>query len=330
MPLHLKEFQKEEFQGFVENVPRSKDYKLVDVLPEKNTKDINFSYGVINGEYAKAASITGFNASAPLRDPKQLSKAFGSVAKVQHGSRLDEEQLLHFNRPRDDEERDQVIDYVYDLTDDLVAGVYDIEEYLRAQAVYNGEIDYEDKENDVQVKVDFGIPDDNKLTATTDWGEEDATPLDDIRNAVEQFKKQNKRRKPVVMHMTSATEAKLLTSDQVRIQVYGTENGKKLLTKDDISNVFNALGFPAYEINDDVVDVADEGEKQLLADDKVVFLGEDIGKTFFGPTVENEYNSGIYVVPDIQETNPPRQAVFVGETVFPAIQKPQAIVTMSV
>lgn len=330
MPLHLDEFQGAEFQGFVENIPRDSEYKLVNVLPDENTKDINFSYGVINGEYAKGASITGFNASAPLRDPKQLSKAFGSVAKLQHGQRLDEEQLLHFNRPRDDEEKAQVVEYVYDLTDDLVTGVRDVEEYLRASAVYNGKIDYQDPENDIQVNVNFNFPEDNKLSADNDWDSDDATPLDDIHKAIEQFKSANKRKKPVVMHMTSATEAKLLRNTQLRMQVYGEAQGKRLVTKEDVVNVFDALGFPPYEINDDVVNVGDEGEQQLLDDNKIVLIGDEVGKTFFGPTVENNYNSGIYAITEVQETSPPMQKVFIGETVFPAIKKPSAVVTMTV
>ncbi|MCP3026609.1 major capsid protein [Halobacillus sp. A5] len=330
MPLHLKEFQGEEFQGYVENVPRAKDYLLRSILPNKNTKDINFSYGVINGKYGQAASITGFNASAPLRDKKQLEKAFGTVAKVQHGTRLDEEELLRFNRPRDEEEKAQAVDYVYDTTDDLIQGVYDIEEYMRAQAVYKGQLKYDDDENDIHIEVDYNIPSENKLTVTTAWSDSSSTPLSDIQAAVKQYKKANKNRKPVVMHMTSTTEANLLQNEQIRVQVYGTENGQRLLTKNDIQNVFSALGLPPYAINDDVVDLYGDGEVQLLEDDKVVLLGENLGRTYLGPTVEKDYQSGIYSVTEIKDSNPPSQAVFIGETVFPALAKPQSIVILDV
>ncbi|MUK89150.1 hypothetical protein GMD78_12280 [Ornithinibacillus sp. L9] len=330
MPLHLEEFQGEEFQGYVENVPAAKDYKLRNVLPTKSIKDINFSYNVINGKYGRAASITGFNASAPLRDKKELEKAFGSVAKVQHGIRLDEEELLRFNRPRDDEEKAQVVEYVYDTTDDLIQGVYDTEEYMRAQAVYNGVLNYDDEENDIHISVDFDIPAENKLTVTTPWSDPTSKPLTDIQAGVEQYKKANKRRKPRVMHMTSATEAHLLQSEQIRVQVYGENNGQRLLTKNDLVNVFNALGLPSYEINDDVVDIDGVGEAALLDDDKVVFLGEDLGETYVGPTVEKNYETGIYSITEIRETNPPSQSIFIGETVFPALKRPQSIVIMDV
>src|SRR5699024_2892877 len=330
MPLHEKQFKNPEFLGFVEHIPKQKKYLLESFMPSQTTKDVNFAYGVIDGKYAKAASITGFNASAPLRDRKELSKAYASVAKVQHGFRLDEELLMQFNRPRDDEEMNQVIEYIYNSTDELTQGVYDVEEYLRAQAIYNGKLNYNDTLNDIQVDVDFGIPEENNITASKDWTSADAEPLTDIANAIEQYEKANNRRKPSVMHMTDKTESILLKNEQVRVQIYGTEPGKRLVTKDDLANVFSGLGFPPYSNQDDVAEVNDGGEEPLLEDGKIVFLGSELGNTMFGPTVEKNFESGIYVVTDIQETNPPQQAVFVGETVFPALKNPRAIVTLDV
>src|SRR5699024_7833669 len=101
---------------------------------------------------------------------------------------------------------------------------------------------------------------------------EAATPLTDIQTAVKQFQKTNQRRKPQVMHMTTATEANLLQNEQIRVQVYGNDGGQRLLTSNDLQNVFNALSLPPYQINDDVV-VLEDGEQQLLEDNKVVLIG---------------------------------------------------------
>lgn len=328
MPLHLDEFQQDQITAYVQTVPAQREYLLRNLMPQETEFDINFAYNVINGEYAKAASITGWNASAPLRDKRALSQAYGEVAKIQHSSRLDEKELLSFNRPRSEQEKAQVVEYVYNTTDDLNTGVDDTEEYLRAQAIYNGRLQHDDEENDVHIDVDFGIPEENKLSAATDWSESDSTPLTDIQEAVKQFKRKNQRRKPVVMHMTTATEADLLQNEQIRVQVYGNENGQRLLTKNDLANVFNALGLPPYQINDDVI-VMDDGEQQLLEDGKVVFIGSDIGATKIGPTVENGYSPGKYALPMI-ENNPPSQTMIVGEAAFPALRKPNAIVIMNV
>ncbi len=328
MPLHLDEFQREQLQGYIENIPVQREYLLRSIMPEVPTYDINFAFNVISGQYAEAASITGWNASAPLRDKKELEKAFGSVAKVQHGQRLDEVELLSFNRPRSDQERAQVIDYVYDTTDDLVTGVDDIEEYMRAQVIYKGILEYDDDENDIHINVDFDIPEENRIDVTTEWSDPASTPLQDIQAAVKQYQDNNQRRKPAVMHMTSATEALLLQNEQIRTQIYGTNNGGKLLTQTDIKNALTALGLPSYEINDDVIVIGDD-EIQLLEDGKVVLLGNDLGKTFAGPTVENNYSPGKFVTPLIEE-NPPGQSVIIGKAVFPALQRPKSIVIMNV
>lgn len=323
MPLHLDEFQREEFQGYVENVPAQREYMLESLMPEKNVFDIKFAYNVINDVYARTASITGFNAGAPLRDKKGLEKHFGEVAKVQHGFRVDEEELLRFNRPRSDEERDQAIEYVYDQTDELINGVRDIAEWMRAQAIYNGELTYE--ENDVSINVNFGIPAENQIVAGVAWSDHaNATPLTDLQAMVSAYKANNKGKKPILIDMSSTMEADLLQNAQVKAQILG-EGSNRMVTNAELQNVFSALSLPPYRINDDEVDNGD-GVERLLPERRVVMLGDNLGKTMSGVTVENDYKAGIYVVPVIQETNPPSQEVYVGKTLFPALQRPNAIV----
>ncbi|MYL44593.1 hypothetical protein GLV94_02960 [Virgibacillus halodenitrificans] len=328
MPLHLDEFQQPTLTGYVQNVPPQREYLLESVMPEDPTYDINFAYNVINGKYATAASITGWNASAPLRDTDEQVRAFGQVSKVQHSFRLNETQLLQYNRPRSENESNAVIEGIYQSTDKLSVGVDDIKEFMRAQAVYNGVLKYDDDENDVHLNIDFGIPASNKLSATTAWNTTGAKPLEDIQAAVAQFKKANQRRKPNVIHMTEATEALLLNNEQIRTQVYGKDSGQRILTKNDLQNIFSALSLPPYQINDDVI-VVNDVEVPLLEDGKVVLLGNNLGNTMIGPTVENNYEPGKFAKPKI-ENDPPAQTVIVGEAVFPALKQPKSIVIMSV
>lgn len=325
--LTLDEFLQEEFQGYVENVPPTRKYHLSAFMPNKNVYDLKFAYNVINKVYSRTASITGFNADAPLRDKDSLSKHFGELAKVQHGFKLDEEELLKFNQPRNDEEKKEAVNYVYDQTDNLVEGVRDIEEWLRGQAIYHGKLQYE--ENDIKIDVDFGIPEENKLTTTIAWSDyARSTPLEDLQKAVEQFKKANNNKRPVMIHLSAEAEAHLLQNEQIKVQLFGQANVARLVTKQDLANVFSALSLPPYVVNEDMIDNG-KGAEPLLPPTRVVLLGEELGRTFFGPTVEKNYEAGIYVLP-IVEKKPPRQEVYVGETVFPALQKPQAIVHLDI
>jgi hypothetical protein len=327
--LTLEEFLQEEFQGYVENVPPTRSYLLAQFLPAKNVFDLKFAYNVINKEYSRTASITGFNADAPLRDKDGLARHFGELAKVQHGFKLDEEELLRFNQPRNDEEKSEAVSYVYDQTDNLIEGVRDIEEWLRAQVLYHGRLSY--SENDVKLEVDFGIPEENKLTASVEWSDyASSKPLEDLQGAVKQFKSKNNGKKPVIIHLSSEQEANLLRNEQIKLQVFGSAQGnaQRLLTQPDLVNVFTALSLPPYMVNDDMIDNGN-GAEELLPANRVVILGEGLGQTFFGPTVEKNYQAGIYILPII-ETKPPRQEVYVGETVFPALQKPNAVVHLDV
>lgn len=328
MVLHLEEFQKEALLAYVQNVPAQREYKLRSILPQEPVDDINFAYNVVNGVYGAAASITGWNASSPLRDKKALEVAYGEVAKIQHGVRLDEKELLKFERPRSDAEKQRVIDYVYDTTDELVMGVDDTEEFLRAQAIYTLGLKYDDDVNDIHIDIQFDAPAGNKMSVTTPWSDPAAVPLADLQAGVTQFKSTNQRRRPVGMHMTSATEALLLQSEQIRTQIYGTNNGGRLLTSADVQNAFTALGLPAYEINDDVINI-DGTETPLLEDGKVVMFGADLGQTMIGPVYENGFVPGKFTTPKIMQ-DPPGEAIIVGEAAFPALKRPQSIVILDV
>lgn len=323
MPLHLEEFQRDQLQGYVENVPPNRDYALAGLFPDEDVYDIEFAYNVISGSYSQMASITAYDAGAPLRDKDVLARITGEIGKVQHGYRLTEKELLMFNRPRMDSERKKVVDAVYDNTDKLVFGVMDREEWLRAQAVYKGELTY--AENDVKATIDFQIPAENKLTVTTAWATDASSALEDLQTALTQFEDANNGESPLEMHMSRAVESLLLKSPSIKAQVFGTTNDSRIVTGDQLNNLLTSLGLPPYRVVSQKVKGEGNAES-LIPSDRVVFVGSDLGNTLKGPTVENNYQPGIYVIPQITETNPPSQEVYVGETVFPALKRPSAVV----
>jgi hypothetical protein len=326
--LTLDQFAGEEFLGYVENVPPARPYILSRFLPNESIYDLKFAYNVINKQYTRTASITGFNSDAPLRDKDGLSQAFGEVAKVQHGFRLNEEELLRFTHPRRPEEKQKAIDYVYDQTDNLVQGVYDIEEWMRAQVLYKGVLVY--SENDVVINVDYGIPAASKLTTANTWATPaTADPLKDIQTIVNRFKAVNRGQSPTELHVSGAVKTDLLKSPSIILQVYGDADSRRLITNNDLDSVLSSLDLPKIVVQDVEIDNGAGLERLLPTRRVVAFGGGEVGKTFFGPTVEKNYQTGMYVLPII-EKKPPSQEVYVGETVFPALQNTNGIVWMDV
>lgn len=327
--LTLDQFAGDEFQGYVENVPPTRNYLLSRLLPVKNVYDLKFSYNVINKQYARTASITGFNADAPLRTKDGLSRAFGEVAKVQHGFKIDEEELLRFKNPRQNtDEQTDAINYVYDQTDNLIQGVYDLEEWMRAQVAYKGLLTY--SENNVKLAIDFNVPVGNKLTATNAWTDAAlSSPLTDLQAVVDQYKAVNRGQVPTEIHISSTVKANMMKSQAIIRQVYGDASSQRLVTDDQLTAVLNSLSLPPLVVQDMEIDNG-SGLERLLPVRRIVAFGQgEIGKTFYGPTVEKNFQTGLYVLPIVEE-KPPRQEVYVGETVFPALQNVNGVVWMDV
>lgn len=326
MPLHLDEFQREEFQGYVESVPPAQTYPLARLFPDKTVFDIEFAYNILSDPGNQMASITAWDAGAPLRDKGTLARMTGEIGKMQHSYRLTEKELLQYNRPRMDEEQKQVVQAVYDNTDNLVYGTYDREEWLRAKATYEGTLTY--SENGVDLDIDFLIPAENKIPVGVAWAE-GVNVLADLQLAVQQFKDANNGATPSEMHMTGRVESLLLQNSQIKAQVYGNSEDGRIVTSEQLRGVFSALSIPNYVVIDRRVK-GDAGMEDLMPNDRIVFVGDQLGRTLQGPTVENDYKPGVYVIPEIQETNPPRQEVFVGKASFPALERPSAIVHLIV
>lgn len=328
MVVQAPEFQPTRLQAFVENLPPARNYLLAAFMPEKTTSDINFAYNVVNGAYAPAASITAWNASAPIRDKKLQAQEFGKVAKLQHSYFFDEVELFVYNLPRTPEERQQVILDGQDRTKDLSDGVEDTKEWLRAQMIYNGAVRYLDEDGKVVLDYELDTPEGNEIDVTTPWSDPSAKIITDIQNAIAQFKSANGRRSPVAIHLTSVTETDLLQNEQIRVQAFGANNGGMSLTTDDVQRVFRAMKFPVYSVNDDVISMHDN-EVQLLEDGKVVLLGADLGNTMIGPAAERGYTPGKFAK-TIELQDPPSEQIIVGQTAFPALRRPAAIVRLTV
>lgn len=329
MVVQAPEFQPVRLQAYVENLPPARKYLLEALMPDQNVNDLNFSWKVINGAYAPAASITGFNAAAPLRDKKAQEKAFGSVAKLQHSYFFDEVELFAYQKPRTPEEQAQIVDDGLDYTEELVNGVRDTKEFLRAQAIYKGRIEYHNEKDDIHLDIELPVPAGNRTTATTGWDDASAQPLTDLKGMVKQYQATNQRRRPTGMHITSETEALLLANAQVRVQVYGTNSvGGQIVTAAQLQNVLSANGIPNYEIQDDVMEINGEAV-QLLEDGKVVMFGAGLGFTAIGPAAERGFTPGIFAYTQ-EKMNPPSEEIIVGQLAFPAFQRPTSVVTLSV
>lgn len=335
MVLEFEDFAKPTLTTFVENVVPPKTYPLASVFPEEPVDDIDFVYGILNQTYAKAASITGFNSSAPLRSHKELEKVTGELTKLQHALYLDEKDLYKYSNPRTDAERQRIINSTLVSVGDLAIGVQDTKELLRAQVTYNGRIEYRDPVNKTGVDIVFERPEGNDIDVAVPWTDKvNSTPLADLEVALAQYKAENGQQSPSRLHMTSATESLLKGNEEIRRQVFGSvSGGSRRLTAEDIQGALTDLGLPRYTIDDSFTVMEDEDGDELvikhLADTKVVMFANTLGKTMIGPTKEKNWATGIFAKPIVMN-DPEGEKVIVGEATFPAFQNQKSTVILTI
>ncbi|MEK4193274.1 major capsid protein [Paenibacillus sp. FSL L8-0323] len=327
--LSLDQFKKPTFLGYVENRILPKQYLLKAISEFDVTFDLTFDYDVFTQTYVPSAAITGWNAGAPLRDKQGLKTLTQEIAKIQHGIRIDEREQLKFMNPRVEAERERAIQKVYDQTDRLIEGVEDSEEWLRGQAVYVGTIVYQS--NDVKINVDFNLP--AIVTVATPWSNrETSTPIDDIRVAFTNYKRANGGALPVYMDMSGDTLLDLMLNKQVRSGLYGVNSAMVPNQTEIEALIRKTVSSPqlVIRVNDDEISLEGATPARLLPIRTVALLGEQPIITVHGPTVEKDFNPGIYVIPKSDMGPPPQDEIYVGESAFVGVKKPSQIYRLSV
>lgn len=326
--LSLDQFKQPTFLGYVENRILPKQYLLKAISEFDITYDLTFDYDVFTQSYAPSAAITGWNAGAPLRDKEGLKTLTQEIAKIQHGIRIDEREQLKFTNPRVNDERERAIKRIYDQTDRLIEGVNDTEEWIRAQATYLGVIVYQSK--DVKINVNFGLPE--IVTPVTPWSNRaTSNPLDDIRVAIQAFKDANGGMAPTYIDISGSVLLDITLNEQVRGAIYGV-NSAMIPTRAQIESLLVQIADAPVQIriNDDQISLDGAAASRLLPVRTVALLGQQPIVTVQGPTVEKDFNPGIYVVPKVDMGPPPQEEIYVGESAFVGVKQPSQIYRLSV
>ncbi|WP_420494424.1 major capsid protein [Macrococcus psychrotolerans] len=333
--LEIKEFNDATLQAFVREADNrnTNNYPLAEAFPQEVTYDINAIYNVVSDTVRAAASITGFNSGAPLRSKGEGEKAMIELTKIQHGYYLDEVELLQFNKPRDPQERQAVIEKVFLKIADLSYGVDDIKEFLRAGLTYRGEFKYSNPVDKIEIDVKLNRPSENTIQITNKWNTPEGTPIADLISAVEQYQKTNGNKKPDYIVMNSKTFSAFKRNPELKGQIYGNSTDTRIVRDASVYELLTELGLPPIQIDDNItgIEQLDGTVKvyQNLEDGKVVLRAAQLGKTFTGPSVENNYVPGKYVQTVI-EKDPSSEKTIVGEVAIPALQAINSTVLMTV
>lgn len=305
----------------IENTEPAKTRRLAQFFPKKDVFDTNVAFNVINDTAIKAGSIIGFDAETPIKNKPQAAKSFATLTKISNAYFYTEEELLHYNRPRSEQESEEVITEAMRSIRNLAEGNEDTIELIRANFTYRGAFDYEDPKSKVKISFELDLPEGSYIEGA-DLADENVNPLEELQKAVESYQENNGYANPEYMVMNRKTFAKIKRNKNVVAQVYGAENAGKLIKNSDLQEVMNELDLPQLDLDDDytvIEGINGDRKVQHMPDDRVVFHSSNLGRTLSGPSEENNYQPGVFVQ-NLKEMDPPNQKTIVGEVTIPILQ----------
>ncbi|OPL11243.1 MAG: hypothetical protein AVO38_15950 [delta proteobacterium ML8_D] len=138
------------------------------------------------------ADVVEYNASAPLKTRRTITKRSGDIPKIAIKRRMDEKDYNDYlnmkARSMGDANKSALLDLIFGDVDFCYTGVMARTEFLCLQALSYGSLALDATNNNgiiTETDVDFGVPEGNKTAVGTIWSTSgSATPLADIRAKV--------------------------------------------------------------------------------------------------------------------------------------------------
>ncbi|WP_010416076.1 major capsid protein [Anaerophaga thermohalophila] len=189
-PEYVKKYFSAIVTKVIETVNGAKNapvYLFKTMLSEEYSTDLKWSSLSLNGSIV-AADVVAMDSPLPLKKRDSIKKAEGDIPKLGLKLYLSEKQLsdLDILVARGGREAD-VVAKLFGDAKKAITGIEERLEFMFLQALSSGVTSITSENNaGIGVRIDYGIPDENKVKVATVWSDAiNATPLDDIEKIVE-------------------------------------------------------------------------------------------------------------------------------------------------
>lgn len=350
----LDEFQGPAFLGYIRAVPVNQTYAGQRWLPNRTVNDLAFEY--LKGATNKVvmASVMGYGSEAPIAGrPGIGERVSGELPPIKRKARFDEKEIIRFLTPRAGTTDKQVaIDSVYNVTDNLLAGVQARVEWLRMQALSEDTVVYD--EGGIIFEFDFGVDpllqfdlvtgkDGNGdavagLTGVSWATTATSNPVEDLQTIAERY-----------ATVTGATLAEfplskqalgyIRRSDTVREMIRGANAPTSVLSTAEVQTLLDSYDLPTLVTYD--VQVTKENDDGTQTDVRAMAANKAfgvpsaaVGETLWGPTAESRnligtplagQAPGVYAVTYATQ-EPPEEWVKAAAVAFPTMPNAHQLV----
>lgn len=165
------------------------------------------------------ADYVSLDSSLPLKRRGSISKVDGDIPKMGMKLALNENRMKEYLILIALGKITELVRKIYDDVRTVIVGIEENLEYASFQAISTGQILVTDDEKPgIGVRVDYGIPDNNKFGVEKLWSDPTATPLDDIDRMLDFAEEEGYT--PSILSMDKKTANYLLNNDSIK-EFYG-------------------------------------------------------------------------------------------------------------
>lgn len=360
----LEEFQNPTFLGFIRSIPVPEEFLGTSgdqaFLPSRTVSTLEYEYILgANGQRARAvamAHVMGWDSEAPMAGKPGIPGGEGATIRgelppIKRKAKLSEKEIIKFRQPRPGtSDRNDVLDYVYQLATDLVTSVQSRAEWLAMQCLSEDRIVIDSE--GVKAEVDFGVPSTQQYNVGTDdnlstyWEDVNASnPLTDLDYICNKYEITHNGLRPGRGIVDTTTHLQMLNNANMRELARGPGAPTIRLSDAELASLFGIYELPTMQSYN--VTLFDENHDGTLTSvrpfnrRKMVLLppaGVELGNVLYGPTAESRSIPGIaytQYAPGIVgrvygQDEPPAEFVKVAAVAFPTLPGADLVVQATI
>jgi len=301
----LKELTKANIEAYVNRQRELFLKKLYwqSFFPLKYTTQLTWESLTGSGGNPVMADVIEYNASAPLKSRRVVTKTTGDIPKLALKRQMDEKDMNDYNILKalaaGNASRNDLLDIVFNDIDFCYSGVMARTEYLAMQALSYGEISLTTSNNNgiiTEVDCDFGIPSGNKTAASQIWSVASGFPMTDIQTMQDNTSASGYSVKYMVMDRAAYKSLTLSTQVQDSWAVTRNTTTRVAPNLTDLNNLLESRMLPQIIIVDS--NVRFENDQHALSHiaawktGYVTFIPDiKVGNVLHGPIAEETSES---------------------------------------
>ena len=252
-----------------------------ELYPEVKKQSLEFDMLTNSSKTPVIASVHGFDTESEIGQREAQKKAI-ELALIKRKMQLKEKEIIALESPRNEAEKQYLMQDVYNDIDTLVESIRARVELMRMELTATGKITL--NENGLKATIDFGVPKENKATGIN-WDSTDSNPIIDL------LKWKDKLDSAPGRILTSTTIlAKILANKNVVNALFGKDS-MRIATLGELNNYLEQLQLPKIYTYDQKYRKLEANGKytknRYFPENALVMMpSEPLGETLYGPTAE--------------------------------------------